>query len=232
MTYKKVSILILNIIRYDFWINQSKMNLDQFKRLKFQLRNCADHKWLNEKAKKIQNMNFKDGRIEFLGLNWKGKLKTKNELFLYSKNEDLDCFRIRVHSFSTKDENFITAELRKRVEDDVYIVMTILQLKSQIATSETMKIPESNEDWIIGDLKNLNALNQREKKIEDWTIEDVHHWIIETLKLEKSDANLLMDERIDGESLMQITEDDLKELNMKMGPRKKLIKAIRSFQRK
>ena len=56
--------------------------------------------------------------------------------------------------------------------------------------------------------------------MSDW----IHRWLVE-LGLEEY-AKIFMEQRVDRETLPELTDADLRELGLPLGPRKKLLRAI------
>jgi hypothetical protein len=73
--------------------------------------------------------------------------------------------------------------------------------------------------------------NLKNKKIEEWKIEDVVEWM-ECLNLEKDYSKIIEKNEINGEALIEMSVDDWKELEIPIGPRARIFGAIKRLQEK
>jgi hypothetical protein len=65
-------------------------------------------------------------------------------------------------------------------------------------------------------------------EVYSWTKDEVHSWLKKII--DEDEANILLHERIDGPTFIELTDDDLKNLNLSMYARKKLSKEINYLQ--
>eukprot|EP01080_Neovahlkampfia_damariscottae_P008565 gene8565-387_t len=75
-------------------------------------------------------MIFTKNDIQFLGSTWDAKLTKENELFLYYEN-----YRIRLfckEEGNVSKENFLSGEIRKKIEGDLYELIALLKIQGII----------------------------------------------------------------------------------------------------
>lgn len=55
-------------------------------------------------------------------------------------------------------------------------------------------------------------------------------WATHSVRLDREDVTVLVNQKITGDVLVSLTEANLTEMGMKVGPKKKLLSAIRDLQ--
>ncbi|XP_056133732.1 sterile alpha motif domain-containing protein 9 [Lampris incognitus] len=60
------------------------------------------------------------------------------------------------------------------------------------------------------------------KPVKDWTIEEVHQWLMTEVKVHQTDADKIRDEEISGEYLVLFQKKDILDLDIKCGPAVKI----------
>jgi hypothetical protein len=63
----------------------------------------------------------------------------------------------------------------------------------------------------------------------NWTIDDVYYRLVNELKIDKSEAEIIKEQLINGKVLVDLDEDELKEMNLKLGTRKQLTQQIKNI---
>ncbi|XP_062419237.1 sterile alpha motif domain-containing protein 9 [Pungitius pungitius] len=58
--------------------------------------------------------------------------------------------------------------------------------------------------------------------IEKWTIEDVHHWLMQVVKVHETYANRFQEEEVSGDSFLLFTKKDILDLGINHGPAVKI----------
>eukprot|EP01080_Neovahlkampfia_damariscottae_P009814 gene9814-2139_t len=177
-------------------------------------------------------MNFGKKCITFLGMEWRGKLKEKNELFIYANNEN-NFYRIRLWCNEELGNNvFVTGEIRKKVQQENFFeLIATLKLVSHRERKNSYQIPESNDKWVMENLNDINIIDDKDETQKScdfslWTVDDVNNWVVNTLKIDEKEAQILKDELFDGPALLLLDKDILKDMKLKMGTVTKLLKGI------
>ena len=65
--------------------------------------------------------------------------------------------------------------------------------------------------------------------VRKFTVEDVRKWASESVGIDDEDAKKLVDQKIDGEALLEVTEEKLERWHIPGGPAIKLMKAINAL---
>ena len=65
--------------------------------------------------------------------------------------------------------------------------------------------------------------------VRKFTVEDVLKWASESVGIDDEDAKKLVDQKINGEALLKVTEEKLRQVGIPLGPAIKLMEAINAL---
>ena len=143
-------------------------------------------------------------------------------------------------------QDFISGEIRVYEDGDFWIEALIFP-QSFIKSTKNFQFenideelekyfPSSNEtkNFWSGEKenkeqKNNHVLNWKIDNVLNWTIDDVYKRLVEDLKIDENEAKILKEQFISGNVLVDLNEDDLKEMNLKVGTRKQLVQQIKNI---
>jgi hypothetical protein len=182
-----------------------------------------------------KKMSFKEGKALFLNLEWKGKEIQENQITILYLLSFIDkkIFRIKLICLNGNDfqKDFISGEIRVYEDGDFWIEAVLLLQDYHVAQKEfefggvdknfEVLIPNSNhlqkkKFWS----KDKNYLTKGDDQswtkdeVYSWTKDEVHSWLKKII--DEDEANILLHERIDGPTFIELTDDDLKNLNLSM----------------
>ena len=66
--------------------------------------------------------------------------------------------------------------------------------------------------------------------VSSWSTEQVYRWATDDVGIDEEDARLLLAQKINGETLLELSEDRLRSAGLPMGPAIKLSKAIQQLK--
>jgi hypothetical protein len=180
-------------------------------------------------------MSFKEGKAFFLNREWKGKEVEENQMtILYLLSSiDQEIFRIKLTCLNGNDfkKDFISGEIRVHKDGDFWIEAVLLLQNYHVAEKgfEFGDVDKKLKDFI----PHSNHLKKKifwsiDENYLSWTKDDVLNWLKKII--DEDEANILWQERIDGATLVELTDDDLKNMNLSLFARKKLLKEINCLQ--
>jgi hypothetical protein len=75
----------------------------------------------------------------------------------------------------------------------------------------------------------LNKLHTHVENPNEWTIDQVYHWAMEKVGLDKEDANILKQQKVKGTTLLTLTDEKLLKI-LPLGPANELASAIKTLR--
>ena len=211
------------------------MSFSQIESLKLKVLKFS-FKDLNPIIKKIagnvEEMKFKKELegffvVEFLKQNWEAQQSKKDDIiFLYLIAEiDGVLFRITLQFREGTKVEYLSGEVRYRCDGDWWIdaMLKCDGLKFQDKKELVFKEPKVFIDFFPKDLKKHKV----DPNFQNMTINDVHSWALK-LKISKEQAQLLVNQDIDGSALVHVTEESLLKIGMKLGSILKILNEIKS----
>jgi hypothetical protein len=202
------------------------MNFSNVDSITLELVMFSDNEWLKENAGNVLLMNFGD-RIVFLNNSWKVDPMGQQDLFLYQTINDK--YRIRLHSsreVHSGDVKSISGEMRVEIDNGVFEVQAILKIGGITERGPNTSDPS----WVIRKTKE-DTENEEKKNFLKWTTDEVYHWVTNELNINKSEAQYLRDEDVDGFVLSKLNQE-MNGLNIKYGTKVKLWSGINTLLNK
>jgi hypothetical protein len=203
------------------------MNFSNVERITLELVMFSNNEWLKANAGNVLLMNFGD-RIVFLENSWKVDPMGHQDLFLYQTIYD-KSYRIRLHSSREVhggNVKSISGEIRVEIDNGVFEVQAILKIGGITERGPNTSDPS----WVIRKTKE-DTENEEKKNFLKWTTDEVYHWVTNELNINKSEAQYLRDEDVDGFVLSKLNQE-MNGLNIKYGTKVKLWSGINTLLNK
>jgi uncharacterized protein YkuJ len=195
------------------------MKFTQISTIDFSLILFSGLTWLNQNQK--GTITFKNGKISFLNIEWRGYLNKENELYLFGKKDE-EIFRIRLYCDQGEKyeiEEFIAGELYQRIYKRDYELVALLKFEKVTESDTPFTFDNKFENWIIDCLYDMDLSSfKKDTFSESGNIEK----LLEVLGIPTHYSKKFEEEGIDIEYIKYITDDEINSIFDKIGDRLKM----------
>ena len=192
-------------------------------------------------------MVFKnDGTVDFLKYNWKGnELEDdyKKILYLFSFiNKRYFRITLIVKKNTNFMDGFLSGDIRVREDGDFFVKAVLPPVSCKTRQSqiefegidkyfafiphEHQKILKEPKTIEKTETVGMDKKNDQLDEVLSWSVDALAENLFKKKIIDEEEKKLLKGEKVDGETFVELQEDELKEIGLKLGTRKKLMNII------